>query len=97
MKQLEHYGARGNQNKWFASYLSNKKQFIFLNGHNSNLVNITCRVLQSSILRPLLFLIYINDLNLEIKHFELRDFADDINLINFNNSTKSISILVKGK
>ena len=84
LKKLEYYGVRGISNKWFASYLSNRKQFDSINGYKSNLADVKCGVPQGSILRPLLFLIYINDLHAAIKYSEVHHFADDTNLLNFN-------------
>ena len=88
LKKLEYYGI---SNKWFASYLSNRKQFVSINGYKSNLADVKCGVPQSSILGPLLFLIYINDLHAAIKHSEVHHFADDTNLLNFNSCVKSIN------
>ena len=72
-------------------HLSNREYFVSINGYKSNLADIKCRVPQGSMLRPLLFLIYINDLHVAIKYSEVHHFADDTNLLNFNSCVKSIN------
>ena len=76
LTKLEHYGVRGLANDWFKSYLSDRKQFVSINGHDSNLASVLYGVPQGSVLGPLLFLIYINDLNQAIKFCKVHDFAD---------------------
>ena len=49
-KKLEYYSVRGISNKWFALYLSNRKQFVSINGYKSNLADVKCGVPQGSIL-----------------------------------------------
>ena len=69
---------------WFKSYLLDRKQFVSINGHDSNLASILYCVLQGSVLGPLLFLIYINELNLVTKFCKVYHFADDTNLFYFS-------------
>ena len=59
LSKLEHYGIRGCALDWFKSYLSQRKQYLSINGHNSDLLTVKCGVPQGSVLGPLLFLIYI--------------------------------------
>ena len=88
LAKLNHYGIRGVSNDWFKSYLSNCHQHVSINGYESGLATINCGVPQGSVLGPLLFLLYINDLNRAIRFCKVYHFADDTNLLRFNNSIK---------
>ena len=83
LRKLARYGIRGNIFRFFQSYLSGRSQFVRINDVNSSLMNIEFGVPQGSILGPLLFLIFINDLP-EATNFFIRLFADDTFLCSQN-------------
>ena len=80
LDKLKYYGIQGVANHWFASYLSNRRQFVSLFGTNSDYQTVTCGVPQGSVLGPLLFLLYINDMPKCSNILEFHLFADDTNL-----------------
>ena len=77
--KLEHYGIRGSALNWFASYLMGRRQYVTYNGTSSQMKTIQCGVPQGSILGPILFRIYINDLVNVCKNLMSILFADDTN------------------
>ena len=77
LAKLNHYGIHGVSNDWFKSYLSNRNQYVSINGYESGLAPLNCGIPQGTVLGPLLFLPYINDPNQAIK---FHHFADDTNL-----------------
>ena len=81
LHKLSHYGIRGIALNWFQNYLSDRNQFVCVNGTNSEQLPIKCGVPQGSILGPLLFLIYVNDLASVSKYAATILFADDTNVI----------------
>ena len=87
---MNHYGIRHVANNWFSSlYLHNRLAYVSVNGFNFNLEHIHCGDPQASILGPLLFLIYINDL--AIKYWSVHNFAEDTNHLNYSNSVKRMN------
>ena len=81
----------GLANEWFKSYLSNRKQYVLISGYDSNLADVKFSVPQGSVLGPLLFLVYINDLNQALKFCKVHHFADDTNLIHFSKSVNRLN------
>ena len=89
--KLQQYGIRGTTLKWFQTYLQNRTQFVIVNGTQSDKLILTHGVPQGSVLGPLLFLIYINDLHRAILFSKTIHFADDTNLLKIDNSLKKIN------
>ena len=71
---------RNNPLKWFQSYLYNRKQYVYVNGLSSELMDIRMWSASRSVLGPFLFLIYINDLPNISNKLKLFLFADDTNI-----------------
>ena len=90
LTKLEHYGIRGPILKWFESYLTDRKQSVFYKGKSSDILSITCGVPQGSVLGPLLFLLYINDLPNISNKLKFFLFADDTNLYYESHDLKEI-------
>jgi len=76
LKKLYKIGIRGLELQWFENYLKNRQQFVYLNGVASSLLEILNGVPQGSILGPLLFLLYINDISVHTNLLSVL-FADD--------------------
>ena len=81
LQKLEHYGFRGIAYSWFKSYLHKRTQTVNINGTNAKELNVNCGVLQGSVLGPLLFLIYINDIYTSSQILQFRLFADDTSIL----------------
>ena len=92
MAKLWHYGIR-LANKWFDSYLENRKQLVEVNGICSDTKIIELGVPQGSILGPLLFSIYVNDLNRSLTFGNFIMYADDTNVFLKINAMKNFTKL----
>ena len=90
LHKLQHYGIRGLAYAWFKSYLENRKQFVELSGKQSSTMSLQYGVPQGSILGPLLFVIYINDIPEVHKLAKFILYADDANIIIYGKDTVEI-------
>ena len=90
--KLAHYGIQGKCHAWIKAFLSNRTQEVILNGKCSKKCNVTSGVPQGTVLGPLLFLVYINDMPSVISSL-LRLFADDSYLYRIIKSIQDSQIL----
>ena len=91
MKKLTHYGIRGVANKWFQSFLEDRKQFTSVQVTKSAEKTIKYGIPQGSVLGTLLFILFINDLHKAVGFSSLHHFADDTNLLLIDKSLKKIN------
>ena len=97
LHKLSHYGIRGTVNDWFSSYLSNRIQTTQVGSHVSRKESTLCGVPQGSVLGPLLFLIYVNDIYMASDKLTFYLFADDTNLLYADKNLKSLETIVNCK
>ena len=93
LQKLKYYGITGTSVNLLQSYLSERYQYVEYNGHRSNPLPISTGVPQGSVLGPLLFLIYINDLPMVTDAFNMLMYADDTTLYcNINQNVSEVVI-----
>ena len=81
LDKLKYYGFGNTPLKWFHSYLKDRSQYVVFNGIYSDVINLSTGVPQGSILGPLLFIIYMNDIHTATNSFKAVLYADNTNLI----------------
>ena len=96
ISKLAHYGIRGPLLEWTSSFLIGRKQCVVVDGKASKLTNVLSGVPQGTVLGPLFFLIYINDISKNLSvGTKIRLFADDSLLYRTIRSAKDCEILQK--
>jgi hypothetical protein len=94
LNKLNHYGFRGIVNDWFSSYLKNRTQTTQVGQNISNKVEVSCGVPQGSVLGPLLFLLYVNDMHKCSDKLQFYLFADDTNILYADKNMKALESTV---
>ena len=92
LKKLSIYGIRGVMYNWIKDYITNRWQYVSVQNIRSTALTVTCGVPQGSILGPLLFLLYANDIGNVLPDKIVKICADDINIFIFNQDISAISI-----
>ena len=87
LKKLEVYGLSRDSLQWFTSYLKDKRQFVKLGDKQSSVAIVRHGILQGSILSPLLFIVFINDLPLYVTSSRIDLYANDITLTSSTNDS----------
>ena len=80
LEKLAHYGIRNVEQRWFASYLTSRRQFCRVNGKLSSIENISCGVPQGACLGPLIFLLFINHMLYSLTKVKVNVYAGDTSL-----------------
>ena len=92
LSKLKLYGISSEALTWFDTYLTNRRQLVSLNNCKSDFEKVTCGVPQGSILGPLLFLLFINDLPLYVDNVSADLYADDTTLYDIQTSLEAIEV-----
>ena len=94
LDKLNYYGFRGIINQWFSSYLIYRTQTTEINSHISDKEVVSCGVPQGSVLGPLLFLLYVGDIQYCSRKLKFFLFADDTNVLYSHENLKTYELIV---
>ena len=97
LDKLNYYGFRGIINQWFLSYLTNRTQTTEIDSYVSNKLVVSCGIPLGSALGPLLFLLYVNDIQNCSDKFKFFLFADDTNVLYAHKDLKAPESIVNAE
>ena len=93
LQKLHSYGIRGKLLTWLSNYLNNRSQVVAINGAKSYPASVMSGVPQGTVLGPVLFILYLNDLTRCIRHSVISSFADDTRLQKEIQCTDDVKLL----
>ena len=93
INKLHSYGIRGKLLSWIKAYLADREQTVVINGAQSYPAKVKSGVPQGTVLGPILFLVYINDLHQCINHSLISHFADDTRILKAITTSADVSLL----
>ena len=91
LEKLKYYGIKETSYNWFKSYLCERLQYTQIKDSESSLKAVSHGVPQGSVLGPLLFILFFNDMHTSVKHSKVHHYADNTNLLLTSNSLKKIN------
>ena len=91
LEKLKYYGIKETSYNWFKSYLCERLQYTQIKDNELSLKAVSHGVPQGSVLGPLLFILFINDMHTSVKHSKVHHYADGTNLLLTSNSLKKIN------
>jgi hypothetical protein len=97
LQKLHSYGIHDSALMWFRAYLTDRSQVVQLNSSTSDSMNISCGVPQGSILGPLFFTLYINDLPAASRKAQVIMYADDTAIVYSSASVPDIENVLSGE
>ena len=95
LKKMKAMGIRGKLHKWLTAFLKNREQYVLVDGHKSTVEKVLSGVPQGTVLGPLMFILYINDITKYIRNCYIKIFADDSKIVKAINSLEDRELFSK--